>query len=135
METDYMENLARAYQTRLNHTRAAEDPLLDEARDIVERQLMVIDQMILTTRQGSRSLSYLKSLKQLSERRLTALGAGGKVPTYSFAAAERCATYTSLIDMQIELFITLDRLKENGIAVDEVTMNETRALGFINLLR
>lgn len=135
METDYMENLARAYNARLNHTRAAEDPMLDEARDIVERQLMVIDQMILTARQGCRTLSYVKSLKQLSERRLTALGAGGKVPTYSFAAAERCATNSSLIDMQIELFITLDRLKENGIAVDEVILNETRALGFMNLLR
>jgi hypothetical protein len=136
MEPDYMENLARAYHARLNTSRSAEDPLLDEARDLVERQLIAIDQMLAGLRQPNRALSYLKSLKQFSERKLTALGAGGKVPTYSHAAAERpAAAYTNLLEMQIELFITLDHLKENGIEVGEIIDNETRALGFMNFLR
>jgi len=136
MDTDYMENLARAYHARLNNTRSGDDPLLEEARDIVERQLIAIEQLLIGTRQCSRALSYLKSLKQSSERRLTALGAGGKVPTYSHAAGERLpANFNTLIDTQIELFITLDHLKEDGVEVGEVLETETRAFGFMNSLR
>ena len=64
MENDYMESLARAYNARLHHiTGAAESPLLEEARDIVERQIACIDQMMSMYKQNTRALAYLKSLE------------------------------------------------------------------------
>lgn len=134
MENDYMENLARAYNTRL-HSVSGNSPLLEEARDIVERQICCIDQIMSTYKQSNRALAYLKSLKQASERELISFGAGGKIPSYTMSSQERCRSpYNTLIDLQIDLFITLDTLKEEGVSVEHLIDRETRVLGFIGLL-
>lgn len=136
MENDYMESLARAYNARLHHiTGAAESPLLEEARDIVERQIACIDQMMSMYKQNTRALAYLKSLKQASERELISLGAGGKIPSYTLASQERGKNpFNTLVYLQIDLFITLDTLKGEGITLTNLMDCEMRALGFMSLL-
>lgn len=136
MDNDYMENLARAYNARMQSAASGVNPLLDEAREIIERQITYIDQVLASVRQTNRALAYIKSLKQASLRELATLGAGGRVPTYSLPIQDKCrGNFNALVDLQIDLFITLDRLKEDGVAVDSVIANETRALGFLGVLR
>lgn len=136
MDNDYMETLARAYSARLQNAASGVNPLLDEAKDIAERQIYYIDQLLAGVRQTNRALAYTKSLKQATLRELAALGAGGKVPTYSLPVHDKCrSSFNMLVDLQIDLFITLDRLKEDGIAIENILANELRALGFLGVLR
>lgn len=137
METDYMETLARAYNTRLHTTsNSANIPLLEEARDIIERQINYIDQIMSSYKQSNRALAYLKSLKQAAERELITLGAGSKVPSYALPVQDKSRNpFNSLVDLQIDLFITLDTIKEEGVSIDKLLDCEIRVLGFLGLLR
>lgn len=133
METDYMEALARAYNSRLSGiTKPAN---LEEAYELIEQQLKYIDCLLSLYKPSNRSLAYLKGLKQASQRELIALGAGGKVPGYAQPLQERCRSpIDCIVDLQIELFISLDTLREDGVTVDALICNEQRALGIIALL-
>jgi len=137
MENDYMETLARAYNSRLHSVpNSANLPLLEEAGELVERQISCIDQIMSVYKQSNRSLAYLKSLKQATERELISLGARNKVPSYALPSQEKSRNpFNSLIDLQIDLFITLDTLKEEGAEIDCLLARETRALGLFGLLR
>lgn len=135
MDTDFMERMAREYNRELRSASGGNQGLLNESIDIVERQLDLINALLGCTRQPNRALSYLESLKRTSLRMLYMLLGNSDVPAYRERPRGQTNIFNRLVDLQIELFINLDRLKENGAAVNDIIDLETRALGILGVIR
>ncbi|MFA5449154.1 MAG: hypothetical protein WC292_01780 [Clostridia bacterium] len=136
METDFMEKMARDYNRELRMGVAGtSESLLRDCLDIVERQLDLIIAWLQCGRLCNRALSYLESLKRTSLRELNALLGNNDVPAYRERRRSETNMFNRLVDLQIELFIALDRLKESGAEVDDILEIETRALGIMGVIR
>ncbi len=121
-----MENLARAYNEKLN---GVAHPEYSEALNIAEEQLGILDRMSQTP---GPLLRYLKSLKSTVIGELKNLEGKRSVPTNK-SPGGRGGT-ERLINTEIDLFIALDTLAANGKDVTSLLNTETRFTAFLGLL-
>ena len=105
-----MEKMARAYNERL---RGTPNPEYSEARRIAEEQTGILEKMAAS---GRSVAVYLKSLKSVTLAELNALEG------------------TRLSELEIELFIALDTLINEGKNLTQTVERETRFTAFLALL-
>ena len=134
MNFGYMEDMAREYNSALKADAFGANALLIDAVELVERQLDIIASSLYNLKPLNNSLGYLESLKRLTLLDLNNLKHTKEVPL------TKCkATYSRsinlLINMQIDLFINLDTMREKGLDVREILAREERAISVISLIR
>lgn len=121
-----MEKMARAYNERL---RGTPNPEYSEARRIAEEQMGILEKMAAS---GRSVAIYLKSLKSVTLSELNALEGKKSVPTNKVSSAS--GGLTRLSELEIELFIALDTLINEGKALSQAIERETRFTAFLALL-
>lgn len=116
-----IEEMARAYNERL---RGGGDALVTEAVDILLEQKRILDG--LSMQRDVRLLSYVASLKEKSLEALETLDGSLKIPSYRLGRGAQGGV-GRWRDLEIDLFITLDKLQAEGRNVAAVIDNEVRA--------
>ena len=112
MKDDYMENLARAYNLKLN---GSEHPLVTQIIDILNEQIYLLSRLS----HARKVVGYVISLKgMLTEN---------KNPSPRHLPRER--ETSKILALQIELFTLLDQLDHPKI--NKILEYENRALSFI----
>ena len=134
MSFDYMEDMAREYNSVLKANAFGADALLTDAIELAERQLDIIVAILYSAKPLNSSLSYLESLKRATLIDLNNLKQTKDVPQ------AKCKTNSprginALINMQIDLFINLDTISEKGLDVKGIVSREERACSVISLIR
>ena len=133
MDGDYMERMAREYRATLGA--AANSSAARDAAYLVERQIEWIDAARMRQGQATRTLSYLKALKNKTLAALRALIREQSVPDFKAGGCRvQGNLYRKLVESQIELFVLLDRMGAEGTDVAELLDTETRALGILGVL-
>lgn len=116
-----IEEMARAYNERL---RGSGDPLVTEAVDILLEQKRILDGICM--QRDIRLLSYVASLKEKSLTALEALDGSMKIPSYRLGRGAQ-GSAARWRDLEIDLFIALDKLQAEGRNVEAIIDNEVRA--------
>ncbi len=135
MQLDYMENLAREYNKSLQ---VGDDlTLLADCRDIVIRQIELLSIYYPTNSTQVEVLSYIRSLKETALQLLQVLISRIEVPKPRYTHTIKLAQakiMPSFVKLEIELFTTLDILRQNGGDVVHLLDNETRTTAFLGLM-
>ncbi len=141
IDTDAIEKMAREYNKSLSNYNISNSStsILERIILISEDQLEIINYLLcfFQTRQTSKVLNYLKTLKTssiISMNRL--LEQGDYIPP--FRNSERTigvqASYLKLVDMQIDVFILLDKLFQTTDNLQNILILENRAMSIISVI-
>jgi len=114
MNVDYMEEMAREYAKVLKpKSKENEAEILSRLTVLEERQTDIIDALLCGCPSTAvRALNYLKNLIFRSLNAISVkLGAGAYIPPAERAFCEE-ATVAALANLQIDIFILLDKLDD-----------------------
>lgn len=141
LDTDTVERMAREYSQSLS-----DFSISDTASNLIERiillsenQLDIINYMLCfpQSRRCSKILNYLKTLKTASIVAMyRLLNRGDYLPP--FRNPERLigyqASYAKLVDIQIDIFILLDRLTQARENITDILILENRAMAIMGVI-
>ncbi len=132
MESDYMENLARAYNVKLH---GSANPQIESATDILRQQIALLTNSPYARR---KLVSYAISLKESSLNALRGMDEGKKIPSYRMyegCSANGSGVLSKVADLEVELYILLDTMSSDGADVVGVLDTETRFTALLGNIR
>ncbi len=141
LDIESVEKMAREYSQSLANYNISDSSsnLIERIIVIVENQLEIINYLVcvVQSRPSSKILNYLKTLKTTSVMALNKLAnKGDYVP--AFRNSERTigyqASYARLVNMQIDIFVLLDKLAQEKNNITDVLILENRAMGIISII-
>jgi hypothetical protein len=139
LDTDAVERMAREYNQALSNFNISDSSLniLERLINIIENQLDIINFLLCCpqSRHCSKILNYLKTLKTNSVIKINRLMDRGEyIP--SFRNPERTLNFQNsfikLVDLQIDVFVLLDRLSQFREDLTDVLILENRSMAIIS---
>lgn len=141
LDIDSIEKMAREYNQSLANYNISDSStnILERTILISENQLEIINYLLclIQTRSSNKILNYLKTLKTASIMTMNKLAnKGDYIP--AFRNTERTmgyqASYAKLVDMQIDIFVLLDKAVQIREDIIDAVILENRVMSVISII-
>ncbi|MFW5780307.1 MAG: hypothetical protein ACOCWI_02520 [Bacillota bacterium] len=141
IDTDAVEKMAREYNQALSNYNISDSStnLLEKLIILSENQLDIINFLLCCpqSRYCSKILNYLKTLKTNSIINMNRLLDKGEYIA-SFRNPERALNYQNsymkLVDLQIDIFVLLDKLSQVREDIENILILENRSMAVISVI-
>lgn len=141
LDIDSIEKMAREYNQSLANYNISDSStnILERTILISENQLEIINYLLclIQTRSSNKIFNYLKTLKTASIMTMNKLAnKGDYIP--AFRNTERTmgyqASYAKLVDMQIDIFVLLDKAVQIREDIIDAVILENRVMSVISII-